>query len=158
MHKIISQYIEEMKEKDREVFEKKKADTLNELGLYEKEFPADPENYEVDEYDSGFYDEETETYRRFKKVPIKVSDEDYEEILKYADIKEEDDDSNSISGALKFIAISTYILGGIAGLCCIEFSFLATVLVWLSSFVFGTIVLGFSEALKLLYEIKIKMK
>ena len=157
MHELVNQYIEKKKAEKRAAFEKTKTKTLIDLGLYEKEFPADPVKFDYNEYDSGFYDETAQTYKHFKKVPIEISDEEYEELLKYTYI-EEQAENNTVSKALQYIAVSIYVVGTIAGFIYVEYAFVMTILVWLAAFVSGTIMLGFSEIVKLLHEIKNKIQ
>lgn len=157
MHEIVRQYIENKKAEAREKYNKEKSKKLFELGIYEKEFPADPENFDYTEYNYSFYDKSTQTYKRYKRVPIEVTDDEYEEILKHTD-NGRYNESNPVSKALCYIAVSIYVIGVIAGFFYIEYAFMMTLLVWLASFVSGTTMLGFSEIVKLLHEIKSKIK
>ena len=65
-----------------------------------------------------------------------------------------------IAKALRIIAIAIYIVGFIGGGLAgpVTESFAAILLVWISAAVSGTLMLGFSEVIRLLHEINTKRK
>ena len=115
-------------------------------------------------------DQENKTYYRI--VPLKVSEEEWEAI-KTAYEKEKkitkqptgtvpqtnEYVDNAVAKALKVIAIIIFVCGAISG-AIIGISaetFMATLAIWFSVFVVGTMMLGFSEIVKLLDNINDKM-
>ncbi len=159
MHEIVSQFIEKKNVEKRAVFEKAKAKALIDLGIYEKEFPPDPQNVDYNEYDCGFYDDATGTYKRYKRVPVEVSDEEYEEILKCsgADLAEENGGSNTIGSILQLFAwmviIGGFIMGFANGFVYDEFIFGIAIIYWVCSFFAGFSLLAFAEILVILQKI-----
>lgn len=139
--------------------EEKKNSLLIELGLYEKAYVPDDE--QDDEYTYCEYDEANSVNRYFKKVPIEVTDEEYEQIKKYAmqTEKNESKHKNTIATILSVMAWIAYIAGFILGIVLgndfYNDSFIMLIY-WISGFVVGTIYLGFAEVIKLLSEIKNK--
>ncbi len=165
MHELVSQYLEKKKAEEKERVQNEKAKKLIELGIYEKEFPADPDNYDYNEYDCYFYDEQTGFTKRYKRIPIEVSDEEYQEILKYSDDKPLiPDNSNIIATILKVFAWIVFIGGFILGCVCgnvevgyyysrTEFSIAIAMVYWGVSFAAGFSMLAFAEILDLLQKI-----
>lgn len=160
MHEKVRAYLEYQKSKStKESIEQKEA-FLIELGLFEKEY--NPNDY----FDSKYprFDSDLEKY--YRHVPIEVSDEEYEEIKKYASIKDDssiqvDSKTNVIATILRVFAWMTclcgFILGVIAGkVSSYEFSFSAALTLWIEAFVQGTMLYGFAEIIKLLQELKDK--
>lgn len=143
-----------------------KAKVLNDLGLYDKEYSENPAWSE--EYPDYEYDQETKEGRYFKKIPINVTDEEYEEILKYSNIDntqiESDDvktNSNTIATIFSVIAVFIFILGLFLGIVLgdaigYKFSIGVALICWGSGFVGGMLMLGFAEIIKLLTAIKNK--
>ena len=123
---------------------------------------------------------------RYKKVPVKVTDEEYEEILANMGAKpmtvaltDEEreklvngiksqtnnkyipDDENNIAKLLMIIAVTTYIGGFILGLIFgydeyDDFDVFMALIYWSSAFISGTMFLGFAEIITLLTAIKNK--
>ena len=76
---------------------------------------------------------------------------------------------NSVAGRIKFFATIIYIVGFIAGICLgvttgstfygeAHFSFLPALICWSIALVFGTMLQGYSEIIRLLHEINQKTK
>ncbi|MBQ2968621.1 MAG: hypothetical protein IJE10_10950 [Clostridia bacterium] len=161
---------EELNKKQEEA--KKK--TLIDLGLFEKVYS--PDNKQSDEFSCYEWDSQTQTSKYYKKVPIDVSDEEYEEVKKYS--KQTEDvilnhfnKDNPIATALTVIAWIVFIGGFIAGIVLgtvevergyyytytdTEFSFAIAFVYWCASLISGTMFLGFAEIIKLLNEIRNK--
>ena len=85
-------------------YEEEKEKNLIELGLYEKVYS--PDNTYSEEFSSSEWDDVSLTTKYFKKVPIKVTDEEYEEVKKYANLptKYIAPENNSVAKALTIIA------------------------------------------------------
>ncbi len=113
------------------------------------------------EYPFTEYDNEFEIYRMLKKVPIKLTDDEYTEISKQTH-KEISLKPNPIAVALTIIASLIFVGGFIAGIICgnveikgiyydyTEFSFEIACIYWFASLVSGTVLLAFAEIIKLL--------
>ena len=166
MNELVEKYIKEKEAEAKEKLEKEKANKLYALGLFEKEYAPDGEwSYKFTEYDS-------ETKKYYKKVPIQISDKEYEEVLKYSETSvEETTKENVISILLKVVAWIIFIGGFIAGIAMgtveVErglyysytetvFSFAVAFIYWSVAFISGISFLGFAEIIKLLDEIKRK--
>ena len=81
MNQRVQEFINQQKIQAEYNKNMEKAKVLNDLGLYDKEYSENPAWSE--EYPDYEYDQETKEGRYFKKIPINVTDEEYEEILKY---------------------------------------------------------------------------
>lgn len=124
-------------------------------GLYEKVYAPNDEWSE--EYPENEYDQERQVYRYFKKVVIEVTDEEYEQIKKYAFASNSLPETNDVAKALTFIAYAVYIVGLIAGIIIVEpMGIAVSVVCWIITAISGTMFLGFSEIIKLLQSIKNK--
>ena len=151
-----------MNKKIHDYLEEQKNANLLKLGFYEKEY-ADNEGYDA-KYPEFEYDQNG-MIRYYKKVPIKVSDEEYEKILKYSKVLPEDNNSkNTIAKIFKVMAWIIFGCGFIAGIVLSsksgryhsEFNFGTAFIYWSVSFISGMFMLGFGEIISLLNEIKNK--
>lgn len=127
-------------------------------GLYEKVYAPNDEWSE--EYPENEYDQERQTIRYFKKVAIEVTDEEYEQIKKYA-VKPPIflPKPNVIAKILLGVGICVYGLGFIGGMqlqSAAEELLSLAIIVWAIAAVGGTILLGLSEIVKLLQNIRDK--
>ena len=149
-----------------------KHNILIEEGLYTKvyapENATDEELKEYQYYDTAYY----------KCVPIEVTDEEFEEVLKYRKISdnveenlreiEQDDEPDNYNGvAICFIvfAVLTFVGGFILGIVMgvagaygsdSDFNFGLAIVYWVASFVSGMMFIAIAEVLKLLTAIKNK--
>ena len=152
--------------------EEKKNRILRKAGLTFRVY--NPTGGYSDEYQK--YDSDREMY--YKAVPINVSDEEWKQISSAyqtecaldSDETDETGDAagsgNGIAGTLKAIGIIVYIAAFIAGIVLGytygrllsrgDFFFGAALAVWIAGFVMGTMMLGFSEIIRLLHEINRK--
>lgn len=112
------------------------------------------------EYPFSEWDQKASMTKFFKKIPVEVTDEEYEEIKKYSShftlIKK-----NKIASILTFCSIVVYIAGFISGIALgdalsYDFSWGAAFVVWMTSFINGTILVAISEIINLLDDIKKK--
>ncbi len=156
MNEKLKEFLNAKKDAEKKKHEEEKNKTLLELGLFEKVY-SESESYS-EEFPYYEYDDENSKNRWYKKEAIVISDEEYEEARKYAQVQNAEVERNTISTILKVIAIIIYAFGLIAG-----FVFgldrwgdpTAMMLVyWIVSFVVGTGYLGFAEIVQLLDEIK----
>lgn len=140
------------------------------FGLYgdtQRLGPNDP----LEAYDNAEseWDEENQEYVYYAKLPLKLSDEEYESLkrLEESDRQDSNDDGELgyLTGrALQFIAVAIYILGFISGIVSgvtmnfdifnesvnVNFSWGAALVVWIMTFVSGTVILGFAKVVQLL--------
>lgn len=167
MNKIVQEFIDKKKAEIENNKNKEKRKLLMDLGICEKEYSQSSAWSE--EYPDYEYDQETKEGRYFKKIPINVTDEEYEEILKYC--KQSDNTTpvnkeNKVAKVLTGIAYAIFIIGAILGFAMgytkniledtYYFSFAVAVAWWGVSFIGGMLMLGFAEIIKLLHSIKNK--
>ena len=167
MNKIVQEFIDKKKAEIENNKNKEKRKLLMDLGICEKEYSQSSAWSE--EYPDYEYDQETKEGRYFKKIPINVTDEEYEEILKYC--KQSDNTTpvnkeNKVAKVLTGIAYAIFIIGAILGFAMgytkdilddtYSFSFAVAVAWWCVSFIGGMLMLGFAEIIKLLHSIKNK--
>ncbi len=129
---------------------------LVDLGLAEKQYsPSDKLEDEYPYYDS-------KNYKYYKIHPIHLTDEEFEEIKRYAGKKANNASLskiatiNRIAAIFTVIAWITYIAGFFAGLAMIEVLEWFILLIWVAAFLSGTMYLGFAEMIKLLTQIRDK--
>ena len=148
----VKEFLDAAKAKEREAFEKKRDEHLISLGL------IDEESEVVREYSSYYstrfekWDVDKKMYYYDIKQPVKVTDEEYEEILKYS-TKNEIEEIEIENGAEKFLSVMNGInlaIGIISAvvLICIAldayrnggYYFLASVVILLTSLISWAIV------------------
>lgn len=164
---MVQEFIDKKKAEIENNKNKEKRKLLMDLGICEKEYSQSSAWSE--EYPDYEYDQETKEGRYFKKIPINVTDEEYEEILKYC--KQSDNTTpvnkeNKVAKVLTGIAYAIFIIGAILGFAMgytknipedtYYFSFAVAVAWWCVSFIGGMFMLGFAEIIKLLTAIKNK--
>lgn len=163
MDKRIEVYLNEKRKeynkKQKKKYKKNKADTLLELGLWEKEYS--PDGMFSNEYCFRESKEGEELY--FKRVPINISDEDFDmltEELAQMDVEEDSDSNNEKEekSIVKFLWVIAWLLFGGGFLC----SFIVVgryggtgFFVCLGSFMAtGALYAGIAEIIELLNDIK----
>lgn len=163
MHEKVKKYLEEQHQKELQALEdtkrkaaKDKEKTLLSLGLYDKIYSDLPE------YSPEFPCVDYENGKSYKQVLINVTDEEYAEILKYSNQKPDvsffDFKKNIIASTIKIISWLIY-FSGIILLFYVdgwEDSAILMLTALLSIFISGTMILGFSEIIYLLTDIKKK--
>lgn len=164
---MVQEFIDKKKAEIENNKNKEKRELLMNLGICEKEYSQSSAWSE--EYPDYEYDQETKEGRYFKKIPINVTDEEYEEILKYC--KQSDNTTpvnkeNKVAKVLTGIAYAIFIVGAILGFVMgytkdilddtYSFSFAVAIAWWGVSFIGGMFMLGFAEIIKLLNAIKNK--
>lgn len=164
MNEFVSSYIEKKQEEIRLQKEAQKKEKLIKLGIFEKIYQGE-EGYDPQEacYE---WNAELQSGTYYNRIPVEVTDEEYEEILKLSNEQGEiTTENNPVAAALKFIAWAVYAIGFIMGIIMGnelgayngEFNFGMALACWLMAFIGGTLFLGFSEIIKLLHEIKYKI-
>lgn len=175
MNKILEVYLNQKKAAKSAAETRRKHNILIEEGLYTKvyapENATDEELKEYPYYDTAYY----------KCVPIEVTDEEFEEVLKYRKISdneeknlkeiEQDDEPDNYNGvAVCFVvfAVLTFVGGFILGIVMgaegassyygsdSDFNFGLAIAYWVASFVSGMTFIAIAEVLKLLTAIKNK--
>lgn len=149
MNEMLKKFLDDQKKAEREKYEETKQQTLIDLDLYEIVYSPD------NKYNDEYPEQEWETKKYYKKVPIDITDEEYQEVKKYLE-KETNVKSHSVAMALNVIAWIIYIVGFLAGISAIESSFTLAFIYWFVSFISGTMFLGFAEIIRLLNTIKNK--
>ncbi len=164
----VKEFLDAAKAKEREAFERKRDEHLISLGL------IDEESEVVREYSSYYstrfekWDVDKKLYYYDRKQPVKVTDEEYEEILKYStknEIKEIEIDN----GAEKFLSVMNVInlaIGIFAAVFLIfvaldgngGYYFLASVVILLTSLISWAIVNVVLNISNNLHKIKSKQK
>lgn len=104
MNAKVKEFLDGAKAKEREEFEKRRDEHLISLGLLddESETVRVYSNYRDDLY--FYWDEEKKMYYYEGKQPIKVTDEEYEEIIKYSK-KDVVDETKLKNSAEKFLGV-----------------------------------------------------
>ncbi len=168
MNEKLKKFLDAKKDSETKKYEETKQKTLIDLGLYEKIYS--PDNKYSEEFSSSEWDSANQTNKYYKKAPIEITDEEYQEVRKYS--KEEvSTENNTVAVALTIIAWLIFIGGFIAGIVLgtvevekgyyytytdTEFSFAIAFVYWCVSLISGTMFLGFAEIIKLLDAIKRK--
>jgi hypothetical protein len=169
MNEKLKIFLEAKKDAETKKYEETKQKTLIDLGLYEKVYS--PDNKYSEEFSSSEWNVDDQVNKYYKKVPIEITDEEYQEVKKYAKKEVEDVSNNPVAIALTIIAWVIFIGGFIAGIALAtvevekgyiykytdtEFSFAIAFVYWCASLISGTMFLGFAEIIKLLNDIKRK--
>jgi len=174
MHQKLEQYLTEKKKERQKIINQKKSALLIREGLYYKTLVGKGEGLSYEENVDSKWNYDTGQYEYYKKIPIEISDEEYEELKRVcAPMQEEivDNVDNKIVTALQVIAWTMYIGGFFAGIALgsvevisgsyftytdTEFSFAIALTYWAVGLISGTMFLGFAEIIKLLESIKRK--
>ena len=161
MNEKLKAFLDAKKYAEKKAYEEKKNQTLIELGLFEKVY-SEKEMYSND-FPYSEYDNEKSRTRWYKKEAVSISDEEYEEVKKYSDIKQNNhnnDEKNLIATIFKVLASVIYIAGFVASfiLGLDRYGDISAMVIvwWIVFFVLGTIYLGFGEIIQLLDDIKKK--
>ena len=169
MNEKLKKFLDSKKDTETQKYEEKKQKILIDLGLYEKVYS--PDNKPSEEFSIYEWDSVNQVNKYYKKVPIEITDEEYQEIKKYAKEEEKEEkevSDNPVATALTFIAWVIFLVGFIAGLALgteqvlrgysytTVFSFANAFVYWWISFISGTLVRGFAEIIKLLNAINKK--
>ena len=112
------------------------------------------------EYPFTEWDNTTAMTKYYKKTPLEVTNEEFEEIRKYSSILPIKHKSKTAS-ALVICAFVVYILGLISGIVLgdtitHEFSWGLAICIWMTAFINGTLLMAISEIITALDELKRK--
>ncbi|MBQ7347520.1 MAG: hypothetical protein IJW55_06140 [Clostridia bacterium] len=130
--------------------ENEKNHFLMEEGLFDKVYVSD-DDPNKDQYQSE-WDEQAKKQKYYKKVPYAVTDEEFKEIKKLAQKTEK----NKVAFALRVIGWAVYACGLLGGLGLLNDGFWSALICWSSALIGGTVLLGFSEVIRILNDIKNK--
>lgn len=159
MNENVQAFLDKKREAEEKKNKKEKQRVLLELGLFEKVYSEDSKRSK--EFPLSEWDREAQCEKFYKNVPYEVTDEEYEQLVKYAEQEEPAACSNTIEMILFSLAWIIYIGGFLAGIFLssqgYSFVWSTAIICWASAFVSGTIFLGFSEVIKLLEAIKNKL-
>ena len=148
--------IEEQKIKAADRLRKEKDELALELDLYEKEYAAQYSK----EYPYSEWDAEEEKTVYYKKVPVQLTDEEYEALIKYhksSKKKNKEVPENPAATRLKVFAFIICFVGIIvAFLAAHSSSVLSFVSILFTIFVYGAFFLGMAEIISLLNKINNK--
>jgi hypothetical protein len=170
MNTKVKEFLDRAKAKEREAFEKRRDEHLISLGLLDEESEC---VREYSSYYSSFFpnwDAEKKMYYYDRKQPIKVTDEEYEEILKYS-TKDAVEETKIENGAEKFLGVMSVInlvIGIIAAVVLVfvaldtylngGYYFLASVVILLTSLISWAIVKVVLNISNNLHKINSKLK
>ena len=158
MNEKVKAYLDHQKEAEKVRNDASRKDTLLALGLFEKEYS--PNNVDSSEYPYFEWDTENSEGRYFKKIPVDITEEEYQEVLKYAHKKipsANRSNANTIASIFSAIAWIVFIIGFIAGFIIgSNINYGMAAICWVSSFLTGLPYLALAEIIKLLTAIKNK--
>ena len=145
-----------LNEQELELQKQRSKYLMEELDFYDKEYTDSKES--TPQYPYKETDTKTNEVRYFKKVPISVTEEEYEKIIEATTkTKKVRKSENKIALALKMIGALIYTSGGIVGISILGAEQVAEGLYALAkAAIWGTAFLGFAEVIKLLEDIKRK--
>lgn len=171
MNKQVQEYIDSKKKELEEIQKEKKQSAkesfLIEEGFCDKVYAPENGDFSKAEYYYSEYDKEKEAYFYYKLVPMDISDEDYESMLSAYnavedelddedDDEEENDSKNNMSVFMIVASVIIYIAGFVGGIVAgnnfnrYEFTWWLAFAIWIPTFVYGSLLLGVSEIIKLL--------
>ena len=171
MNKQVQEYIDSKKKELEEIQKEKKQSAkesfLIEEGFCDKVYAPENGDFSKAEYYYSEYDKEKEAYFYYKLVPMDISDEDYESMLSAYnavedelddedDDEEENDSKNNMSVFMIVASVIIYIAGFVGGIIAgnnfdrYGFTLWLAIAIWVPTFVYGSLLLGVSEIIKLL--------
>lgn len=172
MNKKVQEYINSKQKELNEILTTKKQSAkesfLIEEGFCNKVYAPESGEFSKSEYSYSEYDKEKEAYFYYKLVPMDISDEDYESMLSAYnavedelddedDEEEENDSKNNMSVFMIVASVIIYIAGFVGGIVAgnnfnrYEFTWWLAIAIWVPTFVYGSLLLGVSEVIKLLH-------
>ena len=148
MHEKVAAYLEERRKKAAEQEAADREKRLIKLGLWEAEYAPE------DQADSPAYPEKDEEGRRYQKVPIPVSEEEWAEIVRLDrdGVIPSAQRKNRVAWVLWIAAMVLFIGGGIVGLLlAMSYGVIqAAVSIWLPGAMYGFVLLALSEIIRLM--------
>ncbi|MBO5036370.1 MAG: hypothetical protein J6D42_04750 [Clostridia bacterium] len=160
----VQEYLNEKEKEYLKIKNKKRSEFLISQGLYSKIYsPSDnrTEEYPFSEYKDG-------VYVFYKKEPIAVSDEEYKAIksaYKACSVDKKERIKPTIIAVINWVACLIFIFGFISGVILgdiyaegySDFNLVIAIAVWVSCFLSGLMMLGFSKIIELLDELNGKL-
>lgn len=122
MEPVVKEFIEKAQTKEREKFERERDKLLISLNLISETVREYSTNYS---YLYSEYDTDKKAYYHEKKVPLTVTDEEFEIIKKYAEANSEPEDIELNNGAEKFLGVINCILLAISIIAFVVLLFVA---------------------------------
>lgn len=152
----VAEILAKKQEADRLKKEKEKEDLLLAQNLYDKVYAPDGEC--SDDYPYFDWDDENNEHLYYKKVPIKVTDEEFEALKSCTENYDNEESSNPVAITLAVIAWIIYISGFLACVILCSEDYVATGFYLLSAcFLSGSVFLAIAEIIKLLFKINKKL-
>lgn len=149
-----------MDKKLQKYIEKRKRDFLIEEGLFDKIYEQEEAIHDVDEYPHSDNQNGLNHTRYYKIVPYDVTDEEFDTLLRLHHFSRMSKNKNSQSnGYATFMIVASviiYIAGFVGGIVAgnnfnrYEFTWWLAFAIWIPTFVYGSLLLGVSEIIKLL--------
>ena len=125
--------------------------------MYEKIYS--PNNKYSEEFSIIEWDSNNRINKYYKKVPIEITEEEYQEVKQYLKCDDSvcinNPKNNPIASILRVIATLIYVAGLIVG-CYLSDNLAIAIGCWIGSFFSGTLILWFAEVIRLLNDIKNK--
>lgn len=152
----VAEILAKKQEADQLKKDKKKEELLLELDLYDKVYTQNGDC--SDEYPYCDWDDDKGINLYYKKVPIKITDEEFEALKSCTENYDSEESSNPVAITLAVIAWIIYISGFLAcAILCSE-DYVATGFYLLGAcFLSGTVFLAIAEIIKLLFKINKKL-
>ena len=147
MNEKVAKYLEEKREEE-------KREVLIAAGLYEKEYA--PKSQELPNREYPYLDTKMIPNRPYKAIPIEVTDEEYEQVKKYAYSGNSKATQKSNARVLTVIGIIVYLIGFIGFSAMLDTDLFSAFITLEGAAISGTMFLGFAEIIKLLQSIKNK--
>jgi len=152
-----------MVEKVKEYLEKAKKEELIRRGLYEKKY-YDSQDVTIEMRQKLKYDNENDKF--YEPIPYDITDEEFQLLLRIPALNEnQEKESETISTIFYTVGTFIFIIGFIAGIILgaygsynEEFSWGVAFGIWVASFIYGIIFIGFGKIIALLNEIKNAIK
>ncbi len=119
MNTKVEKFLNEARAKKLENLRNEKDQILVSIGLCEKEKVYSEDSRHITN-DYPYWDNEKKQYYGYKKTPVEVSDEEYNEILEYITCKEnsEPHENNTAESTIKTVATIILIFGIISSILC----------------------------------------
>ena len=157
----VQEYLNRKRQEEENKEARKIVDFMFEEGLYTKEYHNGDSNT-INKY--PFLDKAEN--KRYRKVPISLTDEELKEINILMQEKEkkeagrkniaEPDDGNTVAAILRILGFIILCIGIVAGFIRLEESSDIAMTCWVVGILSGALFIGFSEVIKLLQEIRNK--
>ena len=154
MNSLIENYIEKKEKEKAEKRLEAKKELAAKLGIFEKEYS--PNNEYSEKYPEYEFDNETQSSKYYKKIPVEITEEEYQALLKYQS-DEDNSKSNTVSTVFRVLGSITFVVTAIAAIVIgSSGSTVEAISMAITGFVSGMVYIGFAEIIQLLNDIKNK--